>query len=54
MTADPVEAIGPAWTAFLRPSERFFDSPKTVRHFRADARGGGLSDLPLALHSCHE
>jgi SRSO17 transposase len=56
MTADPVEAIGPAWTAFLQPFERFFDSPKTVRHFRAYSRGL-LSDLPrktaepLALHA---
>jgi hypothetical protein len=45
MTADQVEAIGPAFTAFLQPFERFFDSPKTVRHFRVYTRGL-LSDLP--------
>jgi SRSO17 transposase len=56
MTADQVEAIGPAFTAFLQPFERFFDSPKTVRHFRVYTRGL-LSDLPrktaepLALHA---
>jgi SRSO17 transposase len=56
MTADQVEALGPAFTAFLQPFERFFDSPKTVRHFRVYSRGL-LSDLPrktaepLALHA---
>jgi SRSO17 transposase len=45
VTTDQVEALGPALTAFLRPFERFFDSPKTVRHFRNYARGL-LSDLP--------
>ena len=56
MTADQVEAIGPAFTAFLQPFERFFDSLKTVRHFRTYSRGL-LSDLPrktaepLAIHA---
>ena len=56
MTADQVEAIGPALTAFLQPLERFFDSLKTVRHFRNYSRGL-LSDLPrktaepLAIHA---
>ncbi len=45
MTTDQVEAIGPAFTAFLRPFERFFDTLKTVRHFRNYTRGL-LSDLP--------
>lgn len=45
MTADQLAALGPALTAFLQPLERFFDSPKTVPHFRAYARGL-LSDLP--------
>ena len=45
MTADQVAALGPALTAFVRPLERFFESPKTVPHFRAYARGL-LSDLP--------
>src|SRR5437588_9595916 len=45
MTADQVAALGPALTAFLRPLERFFESPKTVPHVRAYARGL-LSDLP--------
>jgi SRSO17 transposase len=45
VTTDQVQALGPALTAFLRPFERFFDSPKTVRHFRNYARGL-LSDLP--------
>jgi SRSO17 transposase len=45
MTADQVEAIGPEFTAFLQPFERFFDSLKTVRHFRTYSRGL-LSDLP--------
>ena len=45
MTADPLLALGPAFTAFLRPFERFFDSAKSVPHFRTYARGL-LSDLP--------
>jgi hypothetical protein len=45
MTADPVEAIGPGFTALLQPFERFFDSLKAVRHFRTSSRGL-LSDLP--------
>jgi SRSO17 transposase len=45
MTTDQVDAIGPEFTAFLRPFERFFDSLKTVRHFRTYTRGL-LSDLP--------
>jgi SRSO17 transposase len=45
MTAEQIEAIGPDFTAFLRPLERFFDNPKTVRHFRNYARGL-LTDLP--------
>jgi SRSO17 transposase len=45
MTADQVQALGPALTAFLQPFERFFASPATVRHFRTYSRGL-LSDLP--------
>jgi SRSO17 transposase len=45
MTTDQVQAIGPEFTAFLRPFERFFDTLKTVRHFRSYTRGL-LSDLP--------
>ena len=45
MTTDQVQAIGPAFTAFLRPFERFFEEPKTVRHFRNYSRGL-LTDLP--------
>lgn len=45
MTADQLQAFGPALTAFLQPFERFFDSPKTLPHFRAYTRGL-LSDLP--------
>jgi len=45
MTADQIEAIGPEFTAFLRPLERFFNNPKTVRHFRNYSRGL-LTDLP--------
>jgi SRSO17 transposase len=45
MTAEQVQAIGPEFTAFLRPFERFFDTLKTVRHFRSYTRGL-LSDLP--------
>lgn len=56
MTTDQVQAIGPEFTAFLRPFERFFDTLKTIRHFRNYSRGL-LSDLPrktaepLALHA---
>jgi SRSO17 transposase len=45
MTPEQVQAIGPEFTAFLWPFERFFDSLKTIRHFRAYSRGL-LSDLP--------
>jgi SRSO17 transposase len=45
MTAEQVEAIRPALTAFLQPFERFFDTPESVRHFRCYSRGL-LSDLP--------
>jgi SRSO17 transposase len=45
MTADQLQAIGPQFTAFLQPFERFFDTPASVRHFRHYARGL-LSDLP--------
>ncbi len=45
MTAEQVEALGPELTAFLRPFERFFDTPESVRHFRGYSRGL-LSDLP--------
>ena len=45
MTTEQVQAIGPEFTAFLRPFERFFDTLKTVRHFRTYSRGL-LSDLP--------
>jgi SRSO17 transposase len=45
MTADQVQAVGPEFTAFLQPFERFFDSLKTIRHFRNYSRGL-LSDLP--------
>jgi SRSO17 transposase len=56
MTTEQVQAIGPEFTAFLRPFERFFDTLKTVRHFRNYTRGL-LTDLPrktaepLALHA---
>jgi SRSO17 transposase len=56
VTTEQVQAIGPELTAFLRPFERFFDTGKSVRHFRNYARGL-LSDLPrktaepLALHA---
>ena len=39
MTKDLVQAIGPEFTAFLRPFERFFDNPGTVQHFRNYTRG---------------
>jgi SRSO17 transposase len=45
MTADQVAAIGPEFTVFLQPFEGYFDSLKTVRHFRTYSRGL-LSDLP--------
>jgi SRSO17 transposase len=45
MTTDQVQALGPAFTAFLQPFERFFDTLKTTRHFRTYTRGL-LSDLP--------
>jgi SRSO17 transposase len=45
MTKDQVQALGPEFTAFLRPFERFFDNPETVQHFRNYARGL-LTDLP--------
>jgi SRSO17 transposase len=45
MTKDQVQAFGPAFAAFLQPFERFFDTLKTVRHFRTYTRGL-LSDLP--------
>lgn len=56
MTKEQVEAIGPEFTAFLQPFERFFDTLKTVRHLRNYTRGL-LSDLPrktaepIALHA---
>ena len=45
MTTEQVQAVGPEFTAFLRPFERFFDEPETVRHFRNYSRGL-LTDLP--------
>src|ERR1700682_2936631 len=45
MTTDQVQAIGPEFTAFLRPFERFFEEPETVHHFRNYTRGL-LTDLP--------
>jgi SRSO17 transposase len=45
MTTEQVLAIGPDFTAFLRPFEQFFDTLKSVRHFRHYTRGL-LSDLP--------
>ena len=56
MTTDQVQAIGPEFTAFLRPLERFFEDPKTVQHFRNYTRGL-LTDLdrktaePLAKYA---
>ena len=44
MTTDQVQAIGPAFTDFLRPFEWFFEDPKTVQHFRNYTRGL-LTDL---------
>src|SRR5258707_6191733 len=45
MTTEQVQAIGRAFTAFLRPYERFFVDPATVQHFRNYSRGL-LTDLP--------
>jgi SRSO17 transposase len=45
MTEAQLQKLGPALTAFLQRFERFFDSPKTVPHFRSYTRGL-LSDLP--------
>jgi SRSO17 transposase len=45
MTADQLQAIGPQFTAFLQPFERFFDTAASVQHLRHYARGL-LSDLP--------
>jgi SRSO17 transposase len=45
MTADQFQAIGPEFTTFIRPLERFFDAPESVQHFRNYSRGL-LSDLP--------
>jgi SRSO17 transposase len=45
MTRDQIRDIGPEFTTFLRPFERFFDTLKTVRHFRAYTHGL-LSALP--------
>jgi SRSO17 transposase len=56
MTKDLLQAIGPEFTAFLRPFERFFDNPGTVQHFRNYTRGL-LTDLdrktaePLAKYA---
>ena len=44
MTIDQVEAIGPAFTEFLRPFEYYLDSPHNVQHFR-DYTRGLLTDL---------
>lgn len=45
MTNEQLQAIGPEFTAFLQPFERFFDNRETVRHFRNYSRGL-LTDLP--------
>lgn len=45
MTTEQVQAVGPEFTAFLRPLERYVDQPETVRHFRNYSRGL-LTDLP--------
>ncbi len=56
MTTPLVQAVGPEFTAFLRPFERFFDNPGTVQHFRNYTRGL-LTDLarktaePLAKYA---
>jgi len=56
MTTALVQAIGPEFTAFLRPFERFVDNPATVPHFRNYTRGL-LTDLdrktsePLAKYA---
>ena len=45
MTTEQVQALGPDFTTFLRPFERYFEQPETVRHFRNYTRGL-LTDLP--------
>jgi SRSO17 transposase len=56
MSTDWVRGLGPEFTAFLQPFERFFEDPKTVRHFRNYTRGL-LTDLdrktaePLAKYA---
>ena len=45
MTTEQVQALGPTLAEFLRPLQRFFDNPKTVRHLQTYTRGL-LSDLP--------
>ena len=45
MTTEQVQALGPAFTAFLRPLQPFFHDPKIVQHFQSYTRGL-LSDLP--------
>jgi SRSO17 transposase len=45
MTTEQVQAVGPEFTAFLRPFERYFEQPESVRHFRNYTRGL-LTDLP--------
>jgi SRSO17 transposase len=56
LTTDQVQAVGPEFTVFLRPFERFFDHPGTVQHFRNYTRGL-LTDLdrktaePLAKYA---
>jgi SRSO17 transposase len=54
MTREQIEALGPAFTSFLRHFEKYFTFPKSVEHFRQYTRGL-LTDLarktvePLAL-----
>jgi SRSO17 transposase len=56
MIKELVQAVGPEFTAFLRPFERFFDNPGTLQHFRNYTRGL-LTDLdrktaePLAKYA---
>jgi SRSO17 transposase len=45
MTEAQLQALGPQFTAFLQPFERFFDTSASAQHFRHYARGL-LSDLP--------
>ena len=47
MTAYQVEAIAPRLTAFLQPLERFFDTPKTVRHFCVPCRMDSASRFSI-------